>query len=104
MNRNYRVLNNRVFTYRGAIKLGTETRAPYSNLVVRNLEGWGPKAIEIYSVDGTKLENVEIEGVRAHDAQAAILIRLGARLRPYYFQKGEPVAPGCLRGRADQRR
>ncbi len=66
--------------------------------MVRNLEGWGPKAIEIYSVDGTKLENVEIEGVRAHDAQAAILIRLGARLRPHYFQKGEPIAPGCLRG------
>lgn len=98
VNRNYRVLNNRVFTYRGAIKLGTETRAPYANLVVRNLEGWGPKAIEIYSVDGTELENVEIEGVRAHDAQAAILIRLGARLRPHYFQQGEPIAPGSLRG------
>ncbi len=98
VNRNYRVLNNRVFTYRGAFKLGTETRAPYSNLVVRNLEGWGPKALELYSVDGTQMENIDIEGVRAHDAAAAILIRLGARLRPYYFREGEAVVPGYLRG------
>lgn len=98
VNRNYRVLNNRVFTYRGAFKLGTETRAPYSNLVVRNLEGWGPKALELYSVDGTQMENIDIEGVRAHDAQAAILIRLGARLRPHYFGAGEEVVPGYLRG------
>jgi alpha-tubulin suppressor-like RCC1 family protein len=96
-NRNYRVLNNRVLTYRGAFKLGTETRGSFSNLVVRNLEGWGAKALEIYSVDGTEMENIDIEGVRMHDALAAVLIRLGARLRPGYFGPDEDRVPGFLR-------
>ncbi len=96
-NRNYRVLNNRVLTYRGAFKLGTETRGPYSNLVVRNLEGAGAKALEIYSVDGTEMENIDIEGVRMQDALAPILIRLGGRLRPSYFRAGEEQVPGFLR-------
>ena len=96
-NRNYRVLNNRVLTYRGAFKLGTETRAPFSNLVVRQLEGWGAKALEIYSVDGTEMENIDIQGVHVQDALAAILIRLGARLRPSYFRSGEERVPGFLR-------
>lgn len=96
VNRDFLILGNRAVTYRGAFKIGTETRGEYRNLVVRDLEAWGAKAIEIYSVDGTDLEGVSIENVRAHDALAAILIRLGARLRPSYFQAGEERVPGRL--------
>ncbi len=96
-NRDYRVLDNCVLTYRGAFKLGTETRGPYSNLVVRKLRGAGAKALELYSVDGTEMENIDIEDVRIDDAISAIQIRLGGRLRPSYFQPGEKQSPGYLR-------
>ena len=97
VNRNIEVIGNTCHTYRGAFKLGTETRGTYRNLLCRDLTCYGSKALELYSVDGSKTDGIVVENVRAHDALVAINIRLGARLRPYYWAKGLEPEVGHLR-------
>ena len=97
VNRNFEVVDNVCHTYRGAFKLGTETRGAYANLLCRGLTCYGAKALELYSVDGSEVEGVTVENVRAYDALVALNIRLGARLRPSYWAKGLAPKVGFLR-------
>ena len=96
-NRNIEVIDNVCHTYRGAFKLGTETRGAYSNIVCRELACYGSKAIELYSVDGSEVQDIVVENVRAHDALVALNIRLGSRLRKEYWAKGLEPKVGFLR-------
>lgn len=96
-NRNIEVVDNVCHTYRGAFKLGTETRGAYSNIVCRNLTCYGAKAMELYSVDGSETQDIRVENVQAYDALVAINIRLGARLRKEYWAKGLKPKVGFLR-------
>ncbi|NUQ00671.1 MAG: hypothetical protein HUU35_12535, partial [Armatimonadetes bacterium] len=97
VNRNIELVGNRCLTYRGAFKLGTETRGTYENITCRDLTAHGAKAVEIYSVDGAAVSGVTVERVRADDALCAVSIRLGARLRQSWAA-GEERRPGTLRG------
>ena len=97
VNRNIEVIGNTCHTYRGAFKLGTETRGTYRNLLCRDLTCYGSKAVELYSVDGSETHGIVVENVRGHDALVAINIRLGARLRPSYWAKGLEPKVGHLR-------
>ncbi|HQQ91016.1 MAG TPA: glycosyl hydrolase family 28 protein [Kiritimatiellia bacterium] len=97
VNRDIEVVNNVCHTYRGAFKLGTETRGVYQDLTCRGLTCYGAKALELYSVDGSEIERVTVENVRAYDALIALNIRLGARLRPSYWAKGLTPQTGVLR-------
>ena len=97
VNRNIEAVNNVCHTYRGAFKLGTETRGAYENIVCRDLTCYGAKALELYSVDGSEVNGVDVENVRAYDALIALNIKLGARLRPSYWAKGLEPKVGCLR-------
>lgn len=96
-NRDIMIVDNVCHTYRGAFKLGTETRGVYSNIVCRGLTCYGSKAIELYSVDGSETTDIVVEDVQAHDALVALNIRLGARLRPSYWAKGLVPKVGFLR-------
>ncbi len=98
VNRNIEVVGNVCHTYRGAFKLGTETRGVYENIACRDLTCYGAKALELYSVDGSESSGISAERIRAHDALVALNIRLGARLRPNYWAKGLQPRPGHLRG------
>ncbi|MDR2849165.1 MAG: hypothetical protein LBW77_01265, partial [Verrucomicrobiota bacterium] len=97
VNRDIAVVGNVCHTFRGAFKLGTETRGAYTNMVCRDLTCYGAKALELYSVDGSEVSGVVIENVRAYDALIALNIRLGARLRPSYWAKGLEPKVGFLR-------
>ena len=97
VNRNIQVIGNTCHTYRGAFKLGTETRGAYENLLCRDLTCYGSKALELYSVDGSETSGIVIEKVRGYDALVALNIRLGARLRPHYWGKGLTPKVGHLR-------
>ena len=97
VNRNFEVINNICHTFRGAFKLGTETRGAYSNIVCRGLTCYGSKALELYSVDGSETEGIQVENVRAYDALIALNIKLGARLRSAYWAKGVEPKVGYLR-------
>lgn len=96
-NRNIEVLDSVCHTYRGAFKLGTETRGAYSNIVCRNLTCYGAKALELYSVDGSEVQDIRVENVRVYDALVALNIRLGSRLRKEYWAKGLEPKVGFLR-------
>ena len=96
-NRNIRVIGNTCHTYRGAFKLGTETRGVYENLLCKDLVCYGSKALELYSVDGSVTSGITVENVRGHDALVALNVRLGARLRPGYWTKGLEPKVGTLR-------
>ncbi|MCK5801654.1 MAG: hypothetical protein KAI66_02420, partial [Lentisphaeria bacterium] len=97
VNRNIKVIGNTCHTYRGAFKLGTETRGVYENILCRNLTCYGSKAVQLYSVDGSETSGIVVENVRGHDALVALNIRLGARLRPYYWDKDLVPEIGFLR-------
>lgn len=97
VNRAFEVVDNVCHTYRGAFKLGTETRGAYADILCRNLTCYGSKALELYSVDGSEVDGLTVEGVRAYDALVALNIRLGARLRSSYWAKGTVPQVGCLR-------
>ena len=97
VNRNIAAVGNVCHTYRGAFKLGTETRGAYADIVCRGLTCYGAKAIELYSVDGSESEGIVVEDVRAYDALVALNVRLGARLRPSYWAKGLTPKVGHLR-------
>ena len=96
-NRNIRVVDNTCHTYRGAFKLGTETRGVYENLLCKDLVCYGSKVLELYSVDGSVTSGITVENVRGHDALVALNVRLGARLRPHYWAKGLEPKVGTLR-------
>jgi hypothetical protein len=96
-NRHILVVGNTCHTYRGAFKLGTETRGVYQDITCRDLVCYGAKALELYSVDGSPISGITIENVRAYDALVALNIRLGARLRPHYWEKGLEPKVGNLR-------
>ena len=96
-NLNIKAINNVCHTYRGAFKLGTETRGRYDNILCRDLTCYGSKALELYSVDGSETSNIVAENVKAYDALIALNVKLGARLRPHYFAKGVEPKVGYMR-------
>ena len=97
VNSNLTFLDNRSFTICGVFKLGTETRGDFRDITVRGQRGWAGKAIELYSVDGSHVENIDISDVRVKDALSAITLRLGGRLRKSYWEADETPVPGRLR-------
>ncbi|MFO7936303.1 MAG: glycosyl hydrolase family 28 protein [Kiritimatiellia bacterium] len=96
-NRNIKAISNVCHTYRGAFKLGTETRGRYENISCRDMTCYGSKALELYSVDGSEISNITARNIRACDALMALGVRVGARLRSSYWEKGLEPEPGYLR-------
>ncbi len=82
----------------GALKLGTESAGDFRNIiisdcVIRDTHGGG---LKIISMDGCRLENVQVNNLIMDNVSGPIFIRLGARLRKYHAdQPDRPV--GILR-------
>jgi polygalacturonase len=82
----------------GALKLGTESAGDFRNIiisdcVIRDTHGGG---LKIISMDGCRLENVQVNNIIMDRVSGPIFIRLGARLRRYH--EGQPERPvGVLR-------
>jgi len=80
--KNIRIENNRIHSYRAnAIKIGTATRGPITNLrIINNVvtrAQYGGICIE--SVDGSNLTDVVVEGLEMRNVGQPIFIRLAAR-------------------------
>lgn len=99
-------------TEASGFKFGTESLAGYRRVKARNLRiracegetcfdhpGWAGKAIsaiEVSTVDGGLVEDIDIDGVTAEDVGSPLYIRVGNRSRPVYEGlKGLPA--GSLR-------
>jgi hypothetical protein len=75
----------------GAIKMGTESMAPFENIKISNCYIYETNngGIKLLTVDGAHLRNVEISDIRMVDVKTPILVRLGSRLS--VFRKGQDV-------------
>ena len=79
----------RLKSNQGAIKMGTESMAPFENIKITDCYIYDTRngGIKLLSVDGARLQNVEISGITMVEVKTPILIRLGSRLS--VFRKGQ---------------
>ncbi|NML22201.1 glycoside hydrolase family 28 protein [Pseudoflavitalea sp. G-6-1-2] len=75
----------------GAIKMGTESMAPFENIKISNCHIYNTNngGIKLLTVDGAHLRNVEISDITMVNVKTPILLRLGSRLS--VFRKGKDV-------------
>ncbi|KAA9042253.1 glycoside hydrolase family 28 [Ginsengibacter hankyongi] len=78
---NIYVANCKVRSSASAVKLGTASRGGFKNIVIKNIEVYNTfrSAIAIESVDGGRLEDVDVQHIHAVNTGNAIFIRLGHR-------------------------
>lgn len=72
-----------------AIKIGTETVGDFENISISNCAVYGSRGINLFSVDGSNINNVTISNVSLRDCKSVIQLRLGERLRPYQMPKDD---------------
>lgn len=81
-----------------ALKIGTETVGNFENIAISNCAIYGSRGINLFSVDGSNINNVTVSNISMRNSKSAIQIRLGARMRPYNMAKDElPAHAGKLR-------
>ncbi|HEY0609114.1 MAG TPA: glycosyl hydrolase family 28 protein, partial [Chitinophaga sp.] len=73
----------------GAIKMGTESMAPFENIDISNCYIYDTKngGIKLLTVDGAHLRNVRISDITMVNVRTPMLFRLGSRLS--VFRKGK---------------
>jgi len=83
------VTRMRLKSNQGAIKMGTESMAPFENIKISDCYIYNTNngGIKLLSVDGAHLRNVEITNITMNEVRTPILIRLGSRLN--VFRKGQ---------------
>ncbi len=87
--RDVTISNIKINTGEGAIKFGTESAGNFENIRVSNIDVAFARegGIKLFSVDGAKLQNIEISDVKMDKVNMPIIIRLGARLKT--FREGD---------------
>ncbi|HEY8660528.1 MAG TPA: glycosyl hydrolase family 28 protein [Hanamia sp.] len=85
------VTGMRLKSSQGAIKMGTESMAPFENIKISDCYIYQTNngGIKLLSVDGAHLRNIEISDIEMDEVRTPILIRLGSRLS--VFRKGQDV-------------
>lgn len=75
----------------GAIKMGTESMAPFEQIRISDcfIYETNNGGIKLLTVDGAHLRHVEISNIKMVDVKTPILVRLGSRLS--VFRKGNDV-------------
>lgn len=75
----------------GAIKMGTESMAPFEEIKISDCYIYETNngGIKLLTVDGAHLRNIDISNISMVDVKTPILLRLGSRLS--VFRKGKDV-------------
>jgi polygalacturonase len=83
------VTGMRLKSNQGAIKMGTESMAPFENITISDCFIYDTKngGIKLLTVDGAHLRNVQISNINMVNVRTPMLIRLGSRLS--VFRKGK---------------
>jgi len=83
------VTGMRLKSNQGAIKMGTESMAPFENITISNCYIYDTNngGIKLLSVDGAHLRNVQISDITMVNVRTPMLLRLGSRLS--VFRKGK---------------
>ena len=93
------VVNNCVLsTHCNALKLGTESNGGFESIVISNCTIYETRlaGIALESVDGGRLDRVQVANITMDGVGAPIFLRLGDRGRPYE-KDGPRQPPGRLR-------
>lgn len=87
--RDIEVSGMRLKSGHGAIKMGTESMAPFENIKISDCYIYETNngGIKLLTVDGAHLRNVEISDITMLEVKTPILLRLGSRLN--VFRKGK---------------
>jgi len=85
--RDVTVANCILSTRASALKIGTETFAPFDNIVFSNCSVYGegdfrPDAVCLEAVDGAEVRNVAVSNITMRHIRTPIFIRAGARRAP----------------------
>jgi hypothetical protein len=83
------VTGMRLKSNQGAIKMGTESMAPFENIAISDCYIYDTNngGIKLLTVDGAHLRNVQISNINMVNVRTPMLIRLGSRLS--VFRKGK---------------
>jgi polygalacturonase len=89
--RDIKVKGMRLKSGHGAIKMGTESMAPFENISIKDCYIYNTNngGIKLLTVDGAHLRNIEISDINMVEVKTAILLRLGSRLS--VFRKSADV-------------
>ena len=95
----------RLKSSQGAIKMGTESMAPFENIKISDCYIYETNngGIKLLTVDGAHLRNVEISNIAMDEVKTPILIRLGSRLSVFQERTGYPTANRNIRKRRYQK-
>jgi polygalacturonase len=74
---------------KSAIKTGTESIGDFENISISNCTIYGTRGINILAVDGGNVNNITVSNISMRDTYGVIVMRLGARLRPYAVPENE---------------
>jgi polygalacturonase len=87
--KNIVVSGMRLKSNQAAIKMGTESMAPFEDIKISNCHIYDTKngGIKLLTVDGAHLRNVEITDITMTEVRTPMLFRLGSRLN--VFRKGQ---------------
>jgi polygalacturonase len=79
---NIKVRGMRLKSNQGAIKMGTESMAPFENIKISDCYIYNTNngGIKLLTVDGALLRNIEISDITMVEVKTPILLRLGSRL------------------------
>jgi polygalacturonase len=83
---------------KSAIKIGTESVGDFENITISNCTIYGTRGISLLAVDGASINNVTISNISMRNTYAVIVMRLGARMRPYHLAgQDRPNQPGTFK-------
>jgi polygalacturonase len=87
--KNIVVSGMRLKSNQGAIKMGTESMAPFENIKISDCYIYNTTngGIKLLTVDGAHLRNIEISNITMDNVKTPMLFRLGSRLS--VFRKGK---------------
>ena len=82
----------------GAIKIGTESMAPFENISISQCYIYDTTngGIKLLSVDGARIRNINISDITMVEVKTPILIRLGARLSVFRKDQDTQQQIGAL--------
>lgn len=88
----------RLRSNQGAIKMGTESMAPFENITISNCYIYDTNngGIKLLTVDGAHLRNVQISDIEMVNVRTPMLIRLGSRLSVFRKGKDSQQTTGTL--------
>jgi hypothetical protein len=96
--KNIVVSGMRLKSSQGAIKMGTESMAPFENIKISDCYIYETNngGIKLLTVDGAHLRNVEISNITMVEVKTPILIRLGSRLSVFRKEQDTKQETGTL--------